>query len=252
VFTVDALLVGAVAAFIVGLSKTGLPGGALIAAPLFATLVDGRLIPGASLPVLLVADVCAVTLYHDHARWDLLRSLAIGVVVGFAGGVVFFIAVGSATRPIEVTIGGIILVVVILQAWRLWRQTAVKRATPLTAAGYGTAGGFTTFVANAAGPIMNSYMAGLGLSKNELVGTSALFYCAVNLAKVPIYLAIGEWTDGGPFFTGETLAFDAAMIPAILIGVASGRALFHVISQRMFLVVVLGLSAAGALRILLP
>ncbi len=251
-FTVGTLLVGALAAFIVGLSKTGLPGGALIAIPLFATLVDGRLIPGASLPILLVADLFAVGLYHHHARWDLLRSLAGGVVVGFAAGVVFFISVGSASRPIEVVIGVIILVMVVLQLWRIGRNTPVKPVPPAIAAGYGTAGGFTTFVANAAGPIMNVYMTGLGLSKAELVGTSALFYCSVNLAKVPIYFALGEWTSGGRFFTAQTLAFDAAMIPAIFVGLFSGRALFNVISQRAFLVAVMGLSAAGAVRLLLP
>jgi uncharacterized protein len=251
VFAVDALLVGAFAAFIVGLSKTGLPGGALIAIPLFASLVDGRLIPGVSLPILLVADLFAVGLYHRHARWDLLRSLIVGVSIGFAAGVVFFISVGSSARPIEVVIGVIILLMVVLQLWRIGRHTPVKPAPPAIAAGYGTAGGFTTFVANAAGPIMNTYMTGLGLPKDELVGTSALFYCSVNLAKVPIYIALGEWTGGGRFFTGATLAFDAAMIPAILLGVFSGRALFNVISQRAFLLIVLGLSAAGAVRLLL-
>ncbi len=204
-----------------------------------------------SLPILLVADLFAVGLYHHHARWDLLRSLIVGVGIGFAAGVAFFISVGSAARPIEVVIGVIILLMVVLQLWRIGRNTPAKPAPPAIAAGYGTAGGFTTFVANAAGPIMNTYMTGLGLPKDELVGTSAMFYCLVNLAKVPIYIALGEWTSGGRFFTGATLAFDAAMIPALLLGVFSGRALFNVISQRAFLLIVLGLSAAGAVRLLL-
>ena len=88
--------------------------------------------------------------------------------------------------------------------------------TAATAAVYGSSGGFTTFVANAAGPILNTYLVRLGLGKDELVGTSAWFYFAVNVAKVPVYLALGTWSSGGPFFTGKSLAFDAALLPAVL------------------------------------
>ena len=98
-FTVEALVVGAVAAYVVGVSKTGLPGAALVAVPLFATVFDGRLIPGGTLPVLLVADVFAVTWYRRHTRWDLLRPLAWWIGLGYVIGVGFFVIVGSADRP---------------------------------------------------------------------------------------------------------------------------------------------------------
>ena len=78
-FTAGALLIGALAAFAVGVSKTGLPGGALIATPLLATVFDGRLIAGGTLPILLVADVFAVAWYRQHARWDVLRPLAVWI-----------------------------------------------------------------------------------------------------------------------------------------------------------------------------
>ena len=41
------------------------------------------------------------------------------------------------------------------------------------------------------------------------------------------------------------------MIPGVIAGVFSGRALFHHIPQRVFLVIVLVLSAAGAAKLLL-
>ena len=72
---------------------------------------------------------------------------------------------------------------------------------PTTAATYGTIGGFTTFVANAAGPIINTYLVGLGLPKYQLIGTTAWLYFVVNLSKIPFYLALGASTSGGPFFT---------------------------------------------------
>ncbi len=249
-FTTEALIVGALAAFVVGLSKTGLPGAGLVAVPLFATIYEGRLIPGATLPILLFADLFAVGWYRQHTRWDLLRPLAGWVGLGYVAGIVFFVVVGGATRGIEVMIGGIILVIVAMQAWRMLRRTPPRDATLVTAATYGTTGGFTTFVANAAGPILNTYLIGLGLPKHELVGTSAWFYFVVNLGKVPLYLALGEWTSGGRFFTWEALLFAVALVPAILVGVVAGRWLFHRIPQFAFHVTVLALSAGGAVRLL--
>ena len=140
--------------------------------------------------------------------------------------------------------------IVAIQLWRMFRGAPHREADLTTAAVYGTTGGFTTFVANAAGPVINTYLAGVGLSKREYLGTSAWVYFALNLSKIPFYVALGELTTGGRFFTARSLAFGAAMVPAVVVGVFSGRALVHRISQRTFLLVVLLLSAAGALKLI--
>ncbi len=251
-FTAGNLILGSLAGLIVGLSKTALPGAGLVATPLIAAIVTGRAIPGTTLPVLLAADLFAVTWYSRHARWDLLRPMIISVSVGFAAGATFFSIVGSATRPIEVVIGVSILLMAAIQTWRLVGRQLPATPTPLAASVYGSTGGFTTFVANAAGPVLNTYLVRLGLGKQEMVGTSAWFYFAVNVAKVPVYVALGAWSDGGQFFTRTSLAFDAALIPAVVVGVFGGRALFHKLPERAFLIGVLVLSAAGAIKLLLP
>jgi uncharacterized membrane protein YfcA len=250
VFEPDALLIGAVGAYVVGLSKTGLPGAAVLAVPLFATVFDGRSIPGATLPILIVADLFAVGWYRRHTRWDVLRPLGRWIGVGFLAGIAFFVAVGSATRPLEVGIGAIVLVIVAIQLARQFRDVAPAPPGRRATAVYGTSGGFTTFVANAAGPIVNTYLAGLGLPKLELVGTSAWLYFAVNVAKIPFYVALGELTSGGRFFTIDSLAYGALMVPPIVVGVYSGRSLFRYLPQRAFLTIVLVLSALGALRLM--
>jgi uncharacterized membrane protein YfcA len=250
VFTTEAIIVGVIASLVVGLSKTALPGAGLLAVPLVATVVEGRLIAGASLPLLMVADVFAVTWYRHHTRWDLLRPLATWVGVGFAVGIAFFVAVGDSVRVIDVAIGVIVLAMVALQLWRMWRRRPPEPATATDAAVYGSAGGFTTFVSNSAGPVMNTYLVGLGLGKAELVGTSAWFYFAVNVSKIPFYLALGAFTAGGPFFTGETLLWNLTLVPAIVAGVYLGRAVFRHIPQQTFVVAVLVLSAAGGLQLI--
>ncbi|MBK5332088.1 MAG: TSUP family transporter, partial [Ilumatobacteraceae bacterium] len=169
-----------------------------------------------------------------------------------AAGAAFFAIVGSSTRPIELVIGISILVIAVMQVWRMAHRLEPVAPTAATAAIYGSSGGFTTFVANAAGPILNTYLVRLGLGKDELVGTSAWFYFAVNVAKFPVYLALAEWSSGGAFFTGKSLAFDAALFPAVLIGLFSGRRLLHKLPEKGFLIGVLALSVAGAVKLLLP
>jgi len=250
VFTAEALTLGVIAALVVGLSKTAIPGAGLLSVPLVASVVDGRLIAGASLPMLIVADLFAVRWYRHHTRWDLLRPLVVWVAVGFGVGVAFYVAVGDGVRPIDVTIGGIVVLMVVIQLWRMARRRPPRPATPRDAAVYGTAGGFTTFVSNSAGPVMNTYLVGLGLDKESQVGTSAWFYFAVNVAKIPLYLGLGWLTDGGHFFTAESLLWNLSMVPAIVAGVYAGRWLLPRISQETFVILVLVLSALGGLRLL--
>lgn len=245
-FTTGGLVAGAIAAFLVGISKTGLPGSSLVSIPLIALVVEGRLIPGATLPILLVADLFAVAWYRHHTRWDVARPLVPWLGVGFVGGIGFFVVLGSASDDLERSIGVIVLAVVLLQLWRIIRETTTPSGE-LAIAGFGSAGGFTTFVANAAGPLVNTYLASLRLPKEEFIGTSAWLYFAINLSKIPFYIALGLWTSGGSFFTLDSLTWDLAMIPAVIVGVYTGRVLNQRLPHRVFLVAVLILSAAGAM-----
>ena len=174
--------------------------------------------------MLLVADVFAVSWYRHHTRWDLLEPLAVWVAVGFGFGIAFFIAVGNSVRIIDVAIGTIILVMVAIQLWRMARQATAAAGHRARRGRLRIGGGFTTFVSNSAGPVMNTYLVGLGLDKDAQVGTSAWFYFAVNLAKIPCYIALGFLTTGGHFFTGESLLWALCLVPAIVAGVYAGRA----------------------------
>ena len=245
-FTPAGLLAGALAALFIGLAKTGLPGSGLVAIPLIALVVDGRLIPGATLPLLIAADLFAVAWYRSHTRWDVLRPLGVFIGLGYVAGIAFFVILGSANAELERSIGLILFVVILLQLWRTYRASEPGVRAPAIAA-YGTAGGFTTFVANAAGPVINTYLASLRLPKHEFLGTAAWLYFVVNLSKIPFYLALGSWTDGGSFFTVESLAWNVVLVPAIFAGVYAGRLVYNRFPQRVFLLAVLLLSAAGSL-----
>src|SRR4026209_1926004 len=78
-------ILAVVAAAGVGISKSGLAGMSLIHVLIFAFLFGARDSTGVVLPMLLVGDVCAVSIFHQHARWDYVRRMlppaCIGVVI---------------------------------------------------------------------------------------------------------------------------------------------------------------------------
>jgi uncharacterized protein len=249
-FTASNIIIGIVAALIIGLSKTAVPGGGLLATPLLAMVVSGRQIAGTMLPLLLIADVFAVTWFGRHARRDVLRPIVPTVLLGFAAGALFYVILGSGGRILEVVIGSTIMLLVILQGVRIILATPPKPATRQITRVVGATGGFTTFVSNAAGPIMNTYLTGIGLPKEEMVGTNSWFYFGVNFLKIPVYTAIGWFAAGGSFFTSDTLRFDAFVAPGVAVGLVGGRWLLPRIDQRTFNIIVLILAGIGATKLL--
>lgn len=249
-FTTSSLLIGALAAIMIGLSKSAFPGTGLLAIPLLAGAFDGRGIAGVMLPLLLVADVLAVRWYGKNARLDVVRPLVGPLALGYALGAAFFVALGSAARPLEISLGAIITMLVTLQVYRMLRQTPASPPTARAVGLTGAMGGFTTFVANAAGPVLNTYFLALRLPKDEVIGTSAWFFFAVNASKIPIYIAIMSFAPGGAFFTAESLLYDAMLAPVVVVAALVGRRLLTIIPQRLFNALVLLMSGLAGLKLI--
>ena len=109
--------------------------------------------------------------------------------------------------------------------------------------GTGATAGFATMTANAAGPITTIYLIRAGLPMVQMIGTGAWFYLIVNLAKVPFSAGLG-------LITPTSLARDALLLPALILGAVSGILLVRRLRQRQFELIALGFSAATALLLL--
>lgn len=248
------LLIGAVGALLVGVSKTGLPGVGILAVPLMVAVFGGRLSIGALLPLLIFADCFAVAFYRVHARWDHLRRLAPWVLVGLLSGTVLLGVLGKRTQqadPLGPLIG---LLVLGMLALTLLRHRLGDRLVPTSrpaAAVAGVLAGFTTLVSNAAGPIMAIYMSAVGSGKQALLGTTAWYFFLLNLAKVPLLLLVTAMSPAEPIFTRTTLLFDLLMLPLVLVGVLAGKWLVNRVSEQQFQWAVLALAALAALKLLL-
>ena len=241
--TLTQWLLAIVAAACLGIAKAGLAGTSLVHVVVFAFLFGARNSTGVVLPMLLVGDVCAVTAYHQHARWVHVRRMLPPACLGVITGAVLLRYISNdAFKPV---IGWIILVLTILQVMRMQRARWFERVphSRWFAWSIGLLAGITTMLANAAGPVIAVYCLALSLPKLEIVGTSAWFFFIINAFKVPFSLGLG-------LITRQTLLLNAALAPVVLTGVLCGRWLVYHLPQRVFDLLLLGFAAIAALRLI--
>ena len=237
-------LIAVIGAISAGLSKGGFSGLGLVAVLIFASIFGARDSTGIVLPLLIVGDIGAVSIFRQHARWDHIRRTLPLAAAGVVIGTMIMMRLDNASfRPL---LGGVILVLTALQLVRLrWPDIygAVPHSRPV-AWSLGLLAGITTMVANAAGPFVALYYVAVGLPKMEVVGTLAWFFLIINVFKVPFSVWLGV-------IHGSSLALDAVLVPAVIIGLLSGRWLIGRISQRTFDGVLLAFAALAALRLVL-
>jgi len=234
-------------AFLVGVSKTGIVGIGVLFVAIFANILPARQATGFVLPLLIFGDVIAVASYRQHTVWPhlwrLFPSAALGVLLGT-------LALGrldeTATRRL---VGGIVVAMAALHVGRKLRarrgrqdDELVAGAPPWLAVATGVLAGFTTQVANAAGPVMVLYLLAMRLPKMEFLGTGAVFFLCLNLFKAPFMAGLGMIT------TASFLA-NVMLAPAVVAGALAGRWIVHRINQQWFelIALVLTLAAGGKL-----
>ncbi|MEO7598707.1 MAG: sulfite exporter TauE/SafE family protein [Opitutus sp.] len=232
-----------VGAFLVGISKTGIAGLGLLFVVMFAQIMPAKQSTGIVLPLLIFGDIIAVASYRQHTQfrflWKLFPWTAAGVFIGY------FALQRINDHEAKVLIGGIILGLLVVHLAR--RRGVVKAEADhgwWFAPIIGVLAGFTTLVANAAGPLMVIYLLAMRLPKLEFVGTSAMFFLLLNLFKVPFMLKLGLITEPS-FFINLCLA------PAVVLGALLGRKVLVKLDQRVFENLALILSAAAGAKLLL-
>jgi uncharacterized membrane protein YfcA len=234
----------ALAAAIVGVSKTALPGASTISVAIFAAFLPARTSTGAMLILLIVGDVFALLTYRRHAHWPTLLRLAPAVVAGLILGALFLaFASNAVVKPV---IGVILLAMVAITLWRRHvSRTTEVRAGLATTIGYGTLGGFTTMVANAGGPVMSMYLLAMRTPVKVFLGTAAWFFAIVNIVKLPVLVGLG-------LITVPVLLLDAVLIPLVVVGALIGRWMIPHMQQALFDRIVMILTILGAAYLLVP
>lgn len=220
----------------------------VFAVAVFALILPARDSVGVVLPILITADIVAVTSYHRHAIWSHLWRLFPWAVVGIILG---YLALGRVdNQQMEKLIGSILVGLVAIQYWRSRSIAATDRDAVLVpsnlwfVAGVGIVAGFTTMVANAAGPIMILYLLAMRLPKMEFIGTGAWYFFILNLFKVPFSFQLG-------LINTTSIPLDLWVAPLAIAGALFGRQIIKYIDQKLFETLALSLTFIAALRLLL-
>lgn len=234
-------MLAAVAALIVGISKAGIGGLGMLAVVIFAQLMPAKQATGMVLPLLCIGDIVAVAAYRQHAKWTHIRRLfpwtAAGVLIGY------FALERVDERQARLLIGGIILSLAVMHVIRRRVSGHETEHGAWFAPTIGVLAGFTTLVANAAGPLMAVYMLAMRLPKMDFVGTGAVFFLLLNFFKVPFMVQLG-------LINPASFSLNLMLAPIVVAGAWFGRKLVMRIDQRAFENIALALSVIAGLKLL--
>jgi uncharacterized protein len=236
------------AALVIGFSKTSIGGAGTIAVAVFAAVLPAKESTGIILPLLILGDLFAISIYRRHADWGLLVRLFPSVAVGVVGGAGFVQVVDDTVM--KRSIGVLLILLVGIHLWRqrrLRKQEKVVPMTPwrrrLTALGFGFLAGFTTMVANAGGAPMSIYLFTMGLGVMAFLGTGAWFFFIVNCFKVPFSVGLG-------LISVDSLWLDLKLAPAVAVGALIGWWLAKRMDQKKFENWVLGATVVSSVNLL--
>jgi uncharacterized protein len=200
-----------------GISKGGFGAGlGILVVPMLALVISPARAAAILLPVLMLQDIYGVVMFRN--RWDPrnLRIMLPAGVLGIALGALSFRAMSD--RVLELMVGSI-AVGFALQTWFGLASRQAPRAPDWRRGGFWSAvSGFTSFIANSGGAPISVYLLPQRLDPTIYVGTTVMFFAAINLLKVGPYFWLG-------LLNSSNLLTSAVLLPLGPIGMGLGLAL---------------------------
>lgn len=231
-----------IAAVLLGISKAGLKGPGVAIVGLVALDFGSKPSTGILLPLLILADILAVSYYRRNVNKELLFKflpvMFIGVIVGAAIGEDVPAAQFKFWMAVIIVLGLVIMIV---------RDIYWKNSTPkgqLFSSVMGFSAGFTTMVGNLAGPFANLYFLAHNTKKDEFIGTAAVLFFVINIFKIPFHFFWWETINL------NTLWIDLQLAIPVIIGFFIGLKVVKLISDKWYIYVIYLSTAIGTLLIL--
>ena len=229
-----------ISALLVGLSKSGLKGIAMLTIPLLAHFYGGMTSSGLLVTFLVFGDMFAIRYYYKSLKWEHIRKLYPYALTG----IVLALIVGKMITDDQFrnVIGISVLACLLLIFYRDIKGGADGFTNKnWFARTLGVTGGFATMIGNAAGPIFNLYLLSMRMPKNSFIATGAVFYLSMNLLKIPLHFFV--WKS----ISTSTLQLNLVMLPAVWLGSVTGKYLVRFIPEREFRIFVTVIIAASAI-----
>lgn len=213
------------AAFLVGLSKGGLPAIGMLAVPLLSLLMSPVQAAVLLLPIYVISDVVGVWLYRRNYSAPNLRLL---IPAGFLGVFIGWLTASQVPERAITFLIGAIGVGFCLNVWlRRQAPSPAQSADKLKGWFWGALAGFTSFISHAGAPPFQIYMLPQKLPKAEFAGTATFFFAAINAAKILPYQNLRP-------YSAESLWSAAWLVPFALCGTVAGAYLTRRIADAWF------------------
>ena len=202
----------------VGIAKAGFGGGVgVVATPLMALTIPVADAAAILLPLLIVCDIFAVAHYRKTFDRRSIKLLLPGAAVGIAVGAAFFGYFASNERMLQIGLGVLAALFVLYQLVRGALSKVIEKRHPHAVEGVlmGMVSGFTSTLAHAGGPPATIYLLPQKLPREIFVGTTVMFFAAVNQIKLIPYIGMDLLTVGH-------LGTIAVLAPLSYVGVKIG------------------------------
>lgn len=230
-----------VAALVVGISKAGIGGLGMLSVMIFAQILPAKQATGVVLPLLCFGDIVAASVYWRHAKWQHVWRLFPWTAAGIVAG--YFTLDRVDDRGAAALIGAIVLGLAVMHVVRRRGAGHAAEHGAWFPPVIGALAGYTTMIANAAGPLMVIYMLAMRLPKMDFVGTGAVFFLLINLFKVPFMVHLG-------MINASSFGLNLWLAPLVLAGAWFGRKWVMRLEQRAFENIALALSIVAGLNLL--
>ncbi len=250
------LSIGFLAAILIGVSKTGVPGVGLFSCLLMITAFRGHemFASGAVVPLLILGDIAAVKFYYKDCDPALLKKLTPPVAIGLLlGGVALCFMQNSQFKLTVGILASSILIFEFVRKRFGWTQ--VSTSSPFRV-GCGMLAGMTTVLGNAAGAVAAAYFSSQNLDKHKFMGTNAVFFFLVNVSKIPLMLLVtqiktsmGFETDDAQIMNTTTFILTLIFAPGIVLGGFLGRKFYRAIPEKVFVPFILAMNFITAVYI---
>lgn len=222
------LVIGGIAALLIGISKAGFGGGVgMLATPLCVLAFGSKEAIGVLLPMLIVGDFFSLLAYWRRWKAKNLVYLLPGVLVGIILGIG---CIGRfSPQQLNFVIGLLAVGFVIFQIFQDQIIKKEKTFRPNHPIGFlfGLITGLTSTFAHGAGPIVTMFLLPQRLPKQLFVGTMILIFTCVNWLKMPFYcldqkVIPWSWLPTEALINRHTLPWSLLFMPLIPFGVWIG------------------------------
>lgn len=221
-------LMGALAAFAIGLSKGGLPMVGTLGVPLLAMAIPPVAAAALLLPIFIVSDVFGLWTYRRE--FD-KRNLAILIPATTLGILIGWATASITSERLVTLLVGLIGLSYCINALVKRGYIEQKPADIPRGLFWGTLAGFTSFVSHSGAPPYQMYTLPQKLDKLTFAGTSTILFAIVNLLKVVPYWSLGQFNPGN-------LKTAAILSPVALLGAFLGYRAVTMIPEKLFFRVV--------------